>query len=173
MTSTIEQIKQYIAIAPDFPKAGIQFQDISPLLTQPELFAKALELMAAPFKAMTHLAWVGVDARGFIFASGIALQRGDPMLMARKQAKLPPPCLSTDYALEYGTASLEMHPKATNFKQKVVIVDDLLATGGSLQAAYTLCVKAGYDVVGATVLIDLGLCDDFKIANQPVYAVLK
>jgi adenine phosphoribosyltransferase len=139
--------KKFINEIPDFPQPGISFKDVSPLLKSP-LFPHAIEEMKSLVKHPDY--WVGIDSRGFIFASALASTNGG-LVMCRKKGKLPPPSISETYSLEYGEDTLEIQPG----KGKVVIVDDVYATGGTMSAAEKLCEKAGYTVVGKLVLIDL------------------
>jgi adenine phosphoribosyltransferase len=139
--------KKFINEIPDFPQPGISFKDVSPLLKSP-LFPHAIEEMKRLVKHPDY--WVGIDSRGFIFASALASTNGG-LVMCRKKGKLPPPTISETYSLEYGEDTLEIQPG----KGKVVIVDDVYATGGTMNAAEKLCEKAGYTVIGKLVLIDL------------------
>jgi adenine phosphoribosyltransferase len=139
--------KEFIHEVPDFPKPGVSFKDVSPLLRSP-LFPHAIAEMSTLVKHPDY--WVGIDARGFIFASALASRNGG-LIMCRKKGKLPPPTISETYSLEYGEDTLEIRPG----KGKVVIVDDVYATGGTMNAVEKLCEKAGYTVIGKLVLIDL------------------
>ncbi len=141
--------KKYIKEVIDFPKESISFKDISPLLANEGVFKSAVRDMGENVKIPDY--WVGIDARGFIFASALSIYYGGGVVLCRKKGKLPPPTEQWSYNLEYGTATLEM--KEGN--GEVVIVDDVLATGGTLQATNWLAEKSGYDVVGNVVLIDL------------------
>ena len=141
--------KKYIKEVIDFPKEGISFKDISPLLANEGVFKSAIRDMGSRVRIPDY--WVGIDARGFIFASALSTYYGGGVVLCRKKGKLPPPVEQWSYNLEYGTATLEM--KEGN--GEVVIVDDVLATGGTLQATNWLAEKSGYDVVGNVVLIDL------------------
>ena len=141
--------KNYITEIQDFPIEGVSFKDISSLLANTEIFDKCIDEMGWLVKIPDY--WIGVDARGFIFASALSMMFGGGFVMCRKKGKLPPPTEQWSYNLEYGTATLEM--KEGN--GEVVIVDDVLATGGTLQTTNWLAEKSGYDVVGNVVLIDL------------------
>jgi len=141
--------KDYVTEVMDFPKKGISFKDISPLLANEGVFKSAIRDMGKRVRIPDY--WVGIDARGFIFASALSMYYGGGMVLCRKKHKLPPPTERWSYNLEYGTATLEM--KEGN--GEVVIVDDVLATGGTLQTTNWLAEKSGYDVVGNVVLIDL------------------
>jgi adenine phosphoribosyltransferase len=140
--------KDYIREIPDFPKPGVSFKDISPLLKS-TWFPYTIHLMAGRVEVPDY--WIGIDSRGFIFASAIASSMGGGLVLCRKKGKLPPPVVSQSYSLEYGEDILEIQPGTG----KVVIVDDVYATGGTMNAVEQLCVKAGYTVVDKLVLIDL------------------
>ena len=139
--------KEYINEVPDFPKPGVSFKDISPLLKSirfSEVISEMKKLVPNPQY------WVGIDSRGFIFASALSNTFGG-LIMCRKKGKLPPPVISQEYSLEYGTDTLEIQPG----NGTVVIVDDVYATGGTMNAVEQLCQKAGYIVIDKLVLIDL------------------
>lgn len=140
--------KHFIREVPDFPKPGISFKDISPLL-QSSMFPYVI----AQMKTMSQIPdyWVGIDSRGFIFAAALSISSGSGLVMCRKKGKLPPPVVSETYSLEYGEDTLEIQPGKGN----VVIVDDVYATGGTMDAVEKLCTKAGYNVIDKLVLIDL------------------
>jgi adenine phosphoribosyltransferase len=139
--------KKYINEVPDFPKPGVSFKDISPLLKSIR-FSEAISEMKKLVPNPQY--WVGIDSRGFIFASALANTFGG-LIMCRKKGKLPPPVISQEYSLEYGTDTLEIQPG----NGTVVIVDDVYATGGTMNAVEQLCQKAGYTVIDKLVLIDL------------------
>ena len=148
--------KEYITEVPDFPKDGISFKDISPLLADEQTFRSAIVEMGGVYYNDVGVPdyWVGIDSRGFIFASALAIYFGGGVILARKKGKTPGDKVSIDYGLEYGSATLEMQ-KVGMGGGEVVIVDDVLATGGTLKATNELAEKAGYAVVGNLVLIDL------------------
>ena len=157
--------KEYIKDVPDFPKEGISFKDISPLLSDREIFKSVINKMAYSVTDPPDY-WVGIDARGFIFASAISMVRGGGMVMCRKVGKLPPPTESYSYQLEYGEDTLEIQPG----NGSVVIVDDVYATGGTMEAVEKLCEKAGYKVIDKLCLIDLQyLHDDIKCKSLVKY----
>ena len=137
---------------PDFPIVGVNFKDISPLLSDQEAFRSALVDMGRRVRLPDY--WVGIDSRGYLFASGLATYFGGGVICARKKGKTPGDIVSVSYDLEYGSATLEMQ-KVGMGGGEVVIVDDVLATGGTLKATNELAEKAGYAVVGNLVLIDL------------------
>ena len=146
--------KDYILEVPDFPKDGISFKDISPLLADEQTFRSALVDMGGLFDDNLPDYWIGIDSRGFTFAGGLATYFGGGVVCARKEGKLPNADCSESYNLEYGTATLEMQ-SITGEGKTAVIVDDVLATGGTMLAANKLAYQAGYDVIGSVVLIDL------------------
>ena len=142
--------KNYITEVPDFPIEGVSFKDISPLLANEEMFGEVIVEMRNLIHRVPDY-WIGIDARGFIFASALATYCGGGLVMCRKKGKLPPPVVSESYSLEYDTSTLEIK----DGKGTAVIVDDVLATGGTLRAVNHLAKKSGYDVKDNLVLIDL------------------
>jgi adenine phosphoribosyltransferase len=150
-----KQLKALIRDVPDFPKPGILFKDITPLLRDPAGLALAVELMANPFRGAGITAVAGAESRGFIFGTAVAQALSCGFVPIRKKSKLPPPVKSVTYALEYGTDTLEIRDDAVRAGQRVLMVDDLLATGGTMAACVQLMKSLGAEVVGATVLIEL------------------
>jgi len=146
--------KDFITEVPNFPKDGIGFKDISPLLADQETFRSSLVDMGGYFDDNLPDYWIGIDSRGFTFAGGLATYFGGGVVCARKEGKLPNADCSESYDLEYGTATLEMQ-SITDKGKTAVIVDDVLATGGTILATNKLALQAGYDVIGRVVLIDL------------------
>lgn len=146
--------KGYIKEVADFPKDGVSFKDISPLLADEQTFRSALVDMGGLFDDNLPDYWIGIDSRGFTFAGGLATYFGGGVVCARKEGKLPNADCSESYNLEYGTATLEMQ-SITDEGKTAVIVDDVLATGGTMLATNKLALQAGYDVIGRVVLIDL------------------
>ena len=144
--------KNYVIEVPNFPIKGVNFKDISPLLADQETFRSAIVEMGDLVGKVPDY-WIGIDARGFIFASALAVYFGGGVVMCRKKGKLPPPVVSASYSLEYDVDTLEM--KGGHFGKSAVIVDDVLATGGTLRAVNHLAKKSGYDVKDNLVLIDL------------------
>jgi adenine phosphoribosyltransferase len=142
---------------PDFPRAGILFKDITPLLGDAALFAEVTAAMAAAFRddGITHV--VGIESRGFIFAAPVAQALGAGFVPVRKPGKLPWRTLGQDYALEYGTDRLEMHADAVTSEARVLVVDDVLATGGTAAAAVALVQAGGGVVVGCSFLLSIGV----------------
>lgn len=146
--------KDFITEVPNFPKDGIGFKDISPLLADQETFRSSLVDMGGYFDDNLPDYWIGIDSRGFTFAGGLATYFGGGVVCARKEGKLPNADCRESYNLEYGTATLEMQ-SITDEGKTAVIVDDVLATGGTMLATNKLALQAGYDVIGRVVLIDL------------------
>jgi adenine phosphoribosyltransferase len=145
----IEQIQSKIIDIPDFPKPGIIFKDIQPLLNDNNLFPHAIYSMSKLTRQPNY--YVGIESRGFMFATALAMHMKCGIKLIRKKGKLPPPIISKSYQLEYGEDTIEIQPGEGN----VVIVDDVYATGGTMNAAVELCQNAGYNVIGKLVLIDL------------------
>lgn len=148
-------LKKYIRSVPDFPKKGINFYDITTLLQNPEGFEVALDLMEKFIKEKKADLIVGIEARGFIFGAALADRLNLSFVTLRKPGKLPYKTISEEYQLEYGTDKIEIHADAVKVDDKVVIVDDLLATGGTMQAACRIVEKLGGNVVGISTVIDL------------------
>lgn len=140
---------------PDFPKPGIVFKDITPVLADADGFKGAMDAMAAPWRDAPPAVFIGIEARGFIFAAALAQLLGTGFAPVRKPGKLPARVLTHDYDLEYGSDRLEIHADAVAPGARVVLVDDVLATGGTLRAAHALCARQGCTVVGAAVLVEL------------------
>jgi adenine phosphoribosyltransferase len=159
-------IKSLIREVPDFPKAGISYKDITTLLKNGPALNKAVKMMAEPFRNAGIDQVVGVESRGFIFGSAIACELGVGLILIRKPGKLPAEKIQIDYALEYGTDSLEMHVDALSKKDRVILVDDLLATGGTIKAAADLVEKLGAEVVGYSFLIELAFLQGRKRLNS-------
>lgn len=149
-----DDLKALIRTIPDFPKAGIQFRDITTLLLDAAGFAAAVERMAAATIGPVDLV-AGIEARGFIFAAALAVPLGAGLLLIRKDGKLPGATVGEDYALEYGTDRIVLHEDALVPGQRVLLVDDLIATGGTARAAVRLVRKAGGVVTQAQFLVDL------------------
>jgi len=148
-------LKSLIRSVPGFPKEGIVFRDITTLLSNHEGFTQAIEEMIAPFKDMKIDKVVGAESRGFIFGAPIALNIGAAFIPVRKPGKLPANTISETYELEYGADTIEIHKDAINSGDKVLLVDDLLATGGTMAACTRLVEKLGGDIIGISFLIDL------------------
>lgn len=171
--SDAADLKRLIRDVPDFPKPGVLFRDITPLLADPSGLAMAVELMVQPFRAMHIDMVVGAESRGFIFGTAVAKLLSTGFIPVRKPGKLPSRTRRCEYALEYGTDALEMHVDALRPGQKVLVVDDLLATGGTLAACCGLVREAGARIQAVTVLIELtSLGGRTRLGNCPVYSVI-
>jgi adenine phosphoribosyltransferase len=149
-------LRALIREVPDFPKPGINFYDVTTLLRDASGLCSAVECMVAPFRAMGVEAVVGIESRGFILAAPIALELRCGFVPVRKPGKLPAATLRQEYALEYGTDAVEIHADAVTAGQRVLVVDDLLATGGTMLAACHLLERLGATVCGLSLLIELG-----------------
>jgi adenine phosphoribosyltransferase len=161
-TVTAAQIAAAIRNVSDFPKPGIQFKDITPVLADARLFAGAIELLTAKFSPGSVDAVVGIDARGFIFAAAAATRLKAGFVPVRKKGKLPFTTIEQDYALEYGQATVAMHTDALKPGARVLLIDDLLATGGTAAAAVALVQKLGGTILEASFLIELKFLDGRK-----------
>jgi adenine phosphoribosyltransferase len=150
------ELTKYIRDIVDFPKEGIVFKDITPLLKAPEAVASVISSFEEKFKSAGVEAIVGIESRGFIFGIVLAQKMGLPFIPVRKPGKLPAETVSASYELEYGTDSVEIHKDALAKGQKVLIVDDLLATGGTAAATTELIEKIGAEVAGIAFVIELG-----------------
>lgn len=150
-----EKLKKVIRDVPDFPKEGIVFKDITPIMMDPNLSNEVLDQLVEMYKDKTIDAIAGIESRGFLFGYPLAMRLGIPFIMIRKKGKLPYTRISCDYDLEYGTATIEIHTDAVGHRQNVLIHDDLLATGGSARAAAELIEKAGGVVAGFNFLVTL------------------
>jgi len=166
-------LKTLIRDVPDFPKKGVLFRDITPLLSDPSGLALSIELLANPFRGKNVDTVIGAESRGFIFGTAVACCLSAGFGLARKQGKLPANCVSMSYDLEYGQASLEMHADAIKKGQRVVICDDVLATGGTMKACCDLVKKLGGEIVGVAVLIELaGLKGRERVKPHEVHSVM-
>lgn len=174
MPETQAQLHRLIRDIPDFPKPGILFRDITPLLADPPGLALAVELLANPFRGKNIDLVVGAESRGFIFGTAVACCLSAGFVIVRKPGKLPHARISQSYELEYGKDSLEMHADAIVKGQRVLVVDDLLATGGTMKACCDMVRRLGGELAGIAVLIELtGLNGRSKLEPTPVHSVLK
>ena len=146
--------KNYITEVPDFPIEGVSFKDISPLLANEEMFGEVIVEMRNLIHRVPDY-WIGIDSRGFTFAGGLATYFGGGVVCARKEGKTPGTKVSVSYDLEYGSATLEMAHVEHLDSSRTVIVDDVLATGGTLQATNQLAKEVGYEIIDNLVLVDL------------------
>jgi adenine phosphoribosyltransferase len=171
--TTVADIERAIRNVPDFPKPGIQFKDITPLLADARLFAGAIDLLTERFKPGSVDAVVGIDARGFIFAAAAAVKLEAGFIPVRKKGKLPYQTIEQDYALEYGHATVAIHTDALKPGSRVLLVDDLLATGGTSAAAVALVQKLGGVILEAGFLIELKFLNGReKLAGIPVRSLV-
>lgn len=166
-------LAEHIRNVPDFPIHGVQFKDITSLLLSPDAFNETIDQMVKLAGAMDVDCLAAVDSRGFIFASPMAMRMGLPLVLLRKAGKLPGATLSYEYSLEYGQASLEVHAEDVPQGGRVLIIDDLVATGGSLQAAAKLIEKAGGSTAGIGVVIELiGLGGREALADHDLFSLV-
>jgi len=170
----MSELASLVRNIPDWPKPGIQFKDITTLLANPEGLRLAIEGLAAPFRGKGIDLVLGTEARGFLFAPAVALALGAGVVLARKPGKLPWKTLREGYALEYGTDALEVHLDAVKPGQKVLLVDDLLATGGTMTAAIRLVEKLGGEIAGCAFLIELSfLPGRDRLSPCPVHSLIQ
>src|SRR3954462_12585070 len=174
MTEPVQRLKRLIREIQDFPKPGILFRDITPLLADPSGIALAVELLANPFRGKNIDLVVGAESRGFIFGTAVACCLSAGFVLVRKPGKLPHKKVAMSYDLEYGKDTLEMHADAIVKGQRVLIVDDLLATGGTMKACCDLVEGLGGHIAGIAVLTELiGLSGRSKVTPHKVHSVLK
>ena len=170
----MEELKKHIREVPDFPKAGINFYDITTLLKKPEGLRLAVDALAAQFKGARVDTVIGIEARGFIFAPALAYHLGAGFVPVRKPKKLPAECVSISYDLEYGQDTLEIHRDAVSDGNRVLIADDLLATGGTAKAVCDLVEGLGGTVAGLVFLVELEfLPGRSKLSNYEVRSLVK
>jgi adenine phosphoribosyltransferase len=166
-------LKAHIRHVPDFPKPGILFYDITTLLRQPAGYRATIDALTAPYAGQGIEVVVGIESRGFILGAAVAERLGAGFVPIRKPGKLPAAAVRESYALEYGTDALEIHLDAVDRGQKVLIVDDVLATGGTAAAAVKLVADLGANLAGLVFLIELGfLAGRAKLPGQAVHSVL-
>ena len=168
-----ETLKSHIGEYPDFPKKGILFKDISPILAEPHIFSELIKKMSSREIYAKSDAIVGIDSRGFIFGSAIANLLNKPLVLARKKNKLPGKLIEKDYGLEYGKDSLSMQLEAIQKFKRFVIVDDLIATGGTAKCVLDLLESIGKTIVGLHVVIELTSLEGKKALECPVYSEIK
>jgi adenine phosphoribosyltransferase len=173
-SETVERIRAAVRDVPDFPKKGIMFKDITPVLSDPSLFRASIDLFLERCRGREVDKIVGIDARGFVFGSAVAYELGVGFVPIRKRGKLPYRTEIAKYSLEYGEAEVEMHTDAVSEGERVVLVDDLLATGGTSAAAAALIRNAGADLIEAQFLIELEFLEGRKrLEPTPVTSFLK
>jgi adenine phosphoribosyltransferase len=170
---TPAEIENAIRTIPDFPKPGIQFKDITPLLADARLFSGAIDLLTEKFSPGSVDAVVGIDARGFIFAAAAAKRLNAGFIPVRKKGKLPFSTIEQEYALEYGTATVAIHTDALKPGARILLIDDLLATGGTASAAAALVNKLGGKILEAGFLIELTFLNGrSKLDGMPVRSLI-
>ena len=168
------ELTRFIRDIPDFPKQGILFKDITPLLREPKAFSYAVETLAEHHRGERIDAVAAVESRGLIFGGALALRLGAGFIPIRKPGKLPHRTVSESYSLEYGTDAIQMHTDAVVKGDRILIVDDLLATGGTARAAVNLVARLGGEVAGASFVIELGfLGGRARLGAVPVFALIK
>ena len=168
------KLDQYIRTVADFPIPGIQFKDITPLLANGAAFCQVITIFAERYAALKLDAIIGVEARGFIFSAPVAAALGIGLVPIRKPGKLPHTIISREYALEYGTNTLEMHHDALPTGARVALLDDLLATGGTVAAACELLEQINVEIVETAFVLELGFLDGRKrLAPHPVFSLVQ
>jgi adenine phosphoribosyltransferase len=176
MKATIKksELKDHVRDIPDFPKQGILFKDISTLLANKDAFKKAIDLLAKRFKKDRIDYVVGIESRGFIFGSPLAYKLGAGFIPIRKKGKLPAKTVSITYELEYGQDTLEIHEDAIKPNDRVLVIDDLLATGGTVKASCDLLKKLNAEIVSIAFLVELRfLKGKQKLSGFPIYSLIK
>jgi len=169
----MKQLEDYVTTIPDFPKKGIMFRDITTILQDPEGLRLAIDMLVDNLKDLDFDVVVGSESRGFLFGAPVAYKMGKGFILARKKGKLPREVISEDYDLEYGTATIEMHKDAIKPGQKAVIIDDLIATGGTTEAIIKLIEREGGKVVRLGFVIELaGLKGREKFKGYDVFSLL-
>ncbi len=172
--SEIDELLRHIRDVPNFPKEGIVFKDITPMLGDPQAFQTAVDLLADEYMAAGIDVVVGAEARGFIIASPLAYKLGSGFVLIRKPGKLPWMTETVEYELEYGTDSLEIHKDAIQPGMKVLIADDLLATGGTAEACIHLVERLGGEVVGMSFFIELSFLNARKrFEKYPIHSLIQ
>jgi adenine phosphoribosyltransferase len=167
-------LKSKIREIPDWPEKGISFKDITPLLQDKEAFAFAIDKLAEPYLENKPDIIIGIDARGFILSAVLAYKFNVGLAIIRKKGKLPHKTISQDYTLEYAINTIEMHEDAIKSGQKVLLVDDVLATGGTMKATTDMVEKVGGKIIGIAFLIELDyLKGRDKLKDYPIYSLIR
>ncbi len=169
---SVDVIEKKLRQVPDFPKPGIQFLDMSPVLAEKGVFKSLVQHMCAPYASQKVDKVVAIEARGFVLGAAMAQHMDCGLVLIRKKGKLPGPTLSVSYALEYGTDQLEALPQSISPGEKVIIVDDVLATGGTASATFELCKKMQADVLSFSFFIEIGFLQGRKKISSPVNSLL-
>src|SRR5216117_3128393 len=173
-SALVEQLRAAVRDVRDFPKKGIVFKDITPILSDPLLFRASIDIFLEQCRGKKIDKIVGIDARGFLFGSAVAYELGIGFVPLRKKGRLPYRTESARYSLEYGEAEMELHVDAIERGERIVLIDDLLATGGTSASAATLIRKVGGDLIAAQFLIELEFLDGRKkLESTPVVSFLK
>ncbi|UCD09370.1 MAG: adenine phosphoribosyltransferase [Dehalococcoidales bacterium] len=167
-----ETLKQYIADIPDYPEKGVIFRDITPLLQHPEMLKNSIDMMTDPHRDKDIEIVVALEARGFLFGTAIALELGAGFVPIRKEGKLPRQTVKTQAELEYGLVEIELHHDAVLSGQKVLLVDDVLATGGTAKASVDLIRELGGEVAAAQFLIEIDPLNGKSKLDVPVYSII-
>jgi len=176
LDNSLQLIASLVRAVPDFPKPGVMFRDITPLLADAGGFARCIDALAEPWQGSGVQAVCGIESRGFIFGAALAQKLHAGFVPLRKPNKLPPPVVAVDYELEYGVDRLEARNDALRPGERVIIVDDVLATGGTLAAARALVQKLGAQLMGAGVLIELAALQGrsrWQDEGAPLHALLR
>jgi len=169
-----ETLRAKIREVPDFPKPGILFYDITTLLRDPPAYREAVQLMLEPYRGQRVDIVVGMESRGFIFSAPMAIELDAGFVPVRKLGKLPAETLSVEYALEYGSNTLEIHRDAIEPGQRVLVVDDLLATGGTVQGTIELIEQLKGEIVGLAFLVELEFLNGReRLAGRPITSVIR
>ncbi len=170
----VDALRRLVRDVPDFPKPGILFRDVTPLLANARGLRSAVSQLAAPFLEQRVDRVIGIESRGFLFGAPVAMALDAGLVLVRKKGKLPWKTVSASYALEYGHDTVEMHEDALRPGERVLVVDDLVATGGTAAAAIQLAREAKAEVVGAAFLIELAVLGGAKRLDVPaVHAVIR
>jgi adenine phosphoribosyltransferase len=169
----IEYIKSKVTTVPDYPKKGIMFRDITTLLSDPEAFGKTIDILQDRYDGKNIDTVAGIESRGYIFGAALAYQLGVGFIPLRKPGKLPREVISQEYDLEYGTDKLEIHKDAIGPGERILLLDDLLATGGTAQAAGNLVRKVGGEIIEYTFVIELPTLNGRAKLEGPVYSMIK
>ncbi|MBV1850361.1 adenine phosphoribosyltransferase [Catellatospora tritici] len=172
--ATAARVAELVVDVPDFPQAGVMFKDLTPLFADGPAFRELIDVIVDHYGADTFDVVVGVEARGFVIAAAVAYAAGKGVVPVRKAGKLPRPAHSASYALEYGQATLEISEGSFTSGQRVLVVDDVLATGGTAEATLDLVERSGGQVAGFLVLIELGFLNGReRLTGRPVHALLR
>ena len=170
----MNELRARIRDVPDFPKKGVIFKDITPVLSDAKLFRSVIDALTGRYRGLGITKVVGIESRGFIFAAPLAIALGAGLAIVRKPGKLPWRTVREVYALEYGEDALEMHIDAVGAGERVLVVDDVLATGGTAAAAGRLVARQGAEVAGFAFVLELGFLDGAaRLAGQRVHALLR